>query len=173
MNEYVTCFACGAKCLNVEFETHAYMLSAPGCWEMYTEVLAREYSDLLYWKAHQFTVDAYACQHVGEENDRRAINSVYIHLVSLYVLFELGQEDTLAPKLRAKAAQFIKAQTKLERLTPPESPGELTIYEVWNNDDGQQHYEIAKNWARSVWEAWGIHHGKIEEIVYRLIPDHT
>ncbi len=92
------------------------MLSSPGCWVMFTEVLAREYSDLTYWKGHQFTVDAYACQHVRKKEDRRALNSVNIHLVSLYCIFELGLGQEEAPKLRAKFSQFHKGKNSLEWL---------------------------------------------------------
>jgi len=44
---------------------HAYMLSSPGCWAAYGELLAREYSDSAYRRLHRLSVDAYALQHPG------------------------------------------------------------------------------------------------------------
>ena len=169
MNDYIKCFACGSKCLNIGSTTHPYMLSAPGCWEMYMEVLTKEYSDLMYWRAHQYTVDAFACQHVGLKDDRRAKNSVYIHLISLYALFELDQKSSTAPLLRTKAADFVKKETTLEYLTPPPTFGALTVYEVWNNEDGMQHYDKAKAWAKSVWDAWSHQHDRIDTLAKRLL----
>lgn len=167
MQEYIPCFACGAKSLNIEGEVHEYMLASPGCWEMFNEVLAREYSDLRYWRAHHFTVDAYACQHVGKKEDRRALNSVNIHLVSLHGIFKKGLSQSEAPKLKEKFSQFHKGKNTLEWLEPP-SFGPLTIFELWDNDDVNLHYELAENWARSVWEAWRPQHEKIDELIRQI-----
>ena len=60
------CFSCGAQVPDVEGPTHRYMLSSPGCWAVFGEVLAREYSNALYMKNHRLTVDAYAVQHPGK-----------------------------------------------------------------------------------------------------------
>ncbi|MEM8970201.1 MAG: DUF5946 family protein, partial [Bacteroidota bacterium] len=100
MSDYINCFGCGAESLNIEGECHKYMLASPGCWMMFTEIMEREYSDLRYWKGHQFTVDAYACQHVGKKEDKRAVNSVNIHLASLYGVFEQGLSISETPTLR-------------------------------------------------------------------------
>ncbi len=168
MNEYIPCFACGAKSLNIEGEVHEYMLSAPGCWEMFNEVLAREYSDLRYWRGHQFTVDAYACQHVGKKEDSRALNSVNIHLASLHGVFEKGLSQAETPKLRERFSQFYKGKNLLDWLEPPSSFGQLTVFELWNNEDADLHFEIAQNWARSVWKAWEHQHDKIHELVSQI-----
>jgi hypothetical protein len=161
MSDFIDCFGCGAKSLDIEGECHKYMLSSPGCWEMYTEAMEREYSDLRYWKAHQFTVDSYACQHVGKKEDKRAVNSVNIHLAALYGIFEKGLSLDQAPKLRSQFSQFYKGTDLLEWLEPPQSFGELTIYEIWNNEDVNLHFDLAKQWAKSVWEAWAHQHGQI------------
>ncbi|GLR19584.1 DUF5946 family protein [Portibacter lacus] len=88
MEDYITCFSCDAKSLNFDGNCHEYMLSSPGCYEMFNEVLEKEYSDYRFSKAHHYTVDAYAIQHPGELKNQKAVNSVGIHLVSLYFLFE-------------------------------------------------------------------------------------
>lgn len=165
MNEYISCSWCGAQCLNIEGECHKYMLSSPGCWEMFNEVLEREYSDLRYWKAHQFTVDAYACQHVGKKEDKRAVNSVNIHLASLYMMFEMNVNIHDAPTIRTKFSQFYKGKNLLEWLEPPASMGELTIFEIWDNNDVNKHYKIAERWAKSVWQAWVHQHKTIANLV--------
>lgn len=74
------CFSCGALVPKTEGPTHDYMLSLPGCWAVYGEVLAREYERPSYMVNHRLTVDAYAVQHPGEPT-RAATRSVWLHLV--------------------------------------------------------------------------------------------
>ena len=78
------CFSCGGCFERHEGPTHKYMLSSPGCWKAYGELLAREYGNpLLFGAVHRLTVDAYALQHPGNPSDRRATQSVWIHYVAL------------------------------------------------------------------------------------------
>ncbi len=165
MTDYINCFGCGAQSLNMEGECHSYMLASPGCWEMFTEIMGREFSDMRYAKGHQFTVDAYACQHIGKQEDKRALNSVNIHLAALYDIFEGGVELSEATKLRSQFSQFYKGKNLLKWLDPPESFGHLTVFELWNNEDPDLHFELAKNWARSVWQSWSHQHQHIAALV--------
>ena len=165
------CFACGAKVQNVKGECHEYMLSSPGCWSMYCEELNREYSDLKYWNGHQFSVDAYACQHVGVKEDKRAIRSVNIHLASLYMIFERGISLSEAPKVRSTFSQNYKNKDLLMWLDPPESFGSLTIADVWSNQDPDNHFELAQNWAESVWRAWSHQHRAVRDLVDNILID--
>ena len=141
------------------------MLASPGCWEMFNEIMEKEFSDRRYWKGHQFTVDAYACQHVGNKDDKRAVNSVNIHLAALYGIFEEGLILSEATKLRSQFSQYYKGKELLTWLQPPENFGPLTIFEVWNNEDPDLHFEISKNWARSVWQTWSHQHQQIASLV--------
>lgn len=165
-NDYISCFWCGAKSLNIEGECHEYMLASPGCWIMFTEIMVKEFSDLRCWEGHQFTVDAYACQHVGKKEDQRAVNSVNIHLASLFGIFEedLNPEDT--PKFRSQFSQYYKRRNILKWLEPPEYMGDLTIFELWNNESVDLHYEIAEKWAKSVWISWSHQHENIAALVH-------
>lgn len=169
MEEYIPCFACGAKSMNIEGECHKYMLSSPGCWEMFNEVLEREYSDIRYWRGHQFTVDAYACQHVGKKEDKRAVNSVNIHLASLYMMFEMDIRKDEAPIVRSKFSQFYKGKNILAWLEPPSTFGQPTIFEIWDNEKVEFHYELVEAWARSVWESWVHQHKTIANLVNATI----
>jgi hypothetical protein len=165
MSDYINCFGCGAKSLNFEGEVHNYMLSSPGCWAMFCEIMDREFSDIRYWRAHQFTVDAYAASHVGKKEDIRAVNSVNIHLAALYFIFEKGMSLEETPKLRSRFSQYYKGKDQLEWLVPPSSFGDLSIYELWENEVPEMHYPIAENWARSIWEAWSHQHDRVKELV--------
>lgn len=163
MEEYIKCPSCGAKALNIEGETHEYMLSASGCWEMFCEVLEKEYSDFQYSKAHHYTVDSYACQHPGESQNPKAVNSVGIHLMSLYMLFEKGMDLEKSADLKSKFAQYNKSNKIITSLDPPKSFGKITVFDIWGLDNKEQHFPVCERWARSVWESWSAHHQKIAQ----------
>ncbi len=75
----VSCFSCGALAPDIDGPVHRYMDSSPGCWALFGEVLAREYSDYNYASHHRLTVDAYAVQHPGKPSPP-SIGSVAVHL---------------------------------------------------------------------------------------------
>ena len=43
-------------------------------------------------------------------------------------------------------------------LDPPVSLGEITILDVRDAKDPDEHIERVREWARLVWEAWAPHH---------------
>lgn len=152
--DYINCFSCGAKSLNIEGACHPYMLSSPGCYEMFTEVLEKEYSDLEYARAHHYTVDAYALQHPGDLSNPKAINSVGIHLVSLYCHFELGFAIHQCAEIKVKVAEWNKAERFIHPLPKPEEFSGLTLFDVWDNDIPERHFEVAKEWAKDAMDSW-------------------
>ena len=81
------CFSCGGKFPDIDGPVHRYMDSSAGCWAVYGEVLAREYSDPSFFEVHRLTVDAYAVQHPGAK-DRQSIQSVGVHLIRLCLFLE-------------------------------------------------------------------------------------
>lgn len=92
------CPGCGALLPAEAGPTHAYMRSSPACWARFGEILAREFSDPAYFALHQLTVDAYAVQHPGGA-DRRAIQSVGLHLMTLCMVLEEGADPRNGPRL--------------------------------------------------------------------------
>lgn len=156
--EYINCFSCGAKSLNLEGSVHPYMLSDPGCYEMFNEVLEKEYSDFNYAKAHHYTVDAYASQHPGEPTNPKAVNSVGVHLVSLYFLFERNMDITLAADIKMDFSQFHKKHKIISPLKKPSSLGDISIFNIWDNENPDRHFELCKEWARCTWNVWKAEH---------------
>lgn len=135
---------------------------------MFCEIMDREFSDLRCWNGHQFTVDAYASQHVGNREDPRALNSVNIHLASLHAYFEKGWADDDLPDLRSRFSQYYKGKGLLEWLDPPLSMGDLTIFELWENVNPDLHEQTARQWAESVWKAWTPMHDRVASLVKNI-----
>ncbi len=160
--EYIQCFACGAKSLNIEGESHKYMLSSPGCWAMYCEVLEKEYSDFRLARSHNYTVDAYACQHPGKKEVSQAYKSVGIHLCSLHMYFHHGMDVAEGGNFKNKFSQYNKEHDFIHWLEPPSSLGPITVFDLWNMENEEAHLDISKEWAHSTWKAWQEHLSTIE-----------
>lgn len=152
--ELESCPGCGALVPETDGPTHRYLGASPGCWAVFGEVLAREYSDQRYWPVHQLTVDAYAVQHPGQTSPQ-TIQSVAVHLISLYLVLEEGRTVDEA----GKAMHWATTQKHHFRwLEPPASRGNITILDVREATSPAEHAELVEAWARSAWDTWSDHH---------------
>lgn len=146
---------------SIDGPVHRYMESSPGCWAIYGEVLAREYSDPSLMGVHRQTVDAYAAQHAGQPSPQ-SIRSIGIHLVRICLMVEQGFDDDAA----ARAMPVISdSREKFHWLVPPAKMGAITVVDVWKAENAQDHVEAARKWARSVWQAWTPHHDQVRRWV--------
>src|SRR5262245_59188292 len=156
----IHCVGCGALVPDTNDSTHDFIGSSPGCWALYCEVLAKEYSDYRFGRVHRLTVDSYAVQHPGKP-ERRSIQSVAVHLIGLHLSLELEFENTRSVKILQAAADRSDSFIWLD---PPESLGAITIVDVHRaGDDPQEHKHLVKEWARSTWNAWKTHHPTIRK----------
>lgn len=153
------CFSCGGIFPDIDGPVHRYMTSSPGCWAIYGEVLAREYSDFAYAEVHRLTVDAYAVQHPGS-TDRQSIQSVGVHLVRLCLFIEHGLTEKKANDAMLEAA---KNKHNFFYLKPPESFGSITAADIHKASSAEEHKKLVRKWAKSVWEAWSAHHDTIRQ----------
>ncbi len=151
------CFSCGGMYPDINGPVHRYMASSPGCWSVYGEVLAREYSNPSCFEVHRLTVDAYAVQHPGS-TDRQSIQSVGVHLIRLCLFFERGLTSENANNAMLEAGKNKHTFTCLE---PPESLGTITAADVAKTNTVDDHKAIVRAWAKNTWGAWSIHHDKI------------
>lgn len=151
------CPGCAACFPDTPGPTHPYMESSPGCWAAFGDVLAREYSDPVYFDIHRLSVDAYAVQHAGRPS-RQSIQSVGVHLVRLHLFLEQG----LAPE-KANAAMLAAAKEKHSYvwLDPPQSLGAITVVDVARTQSVIDHKRAVREWATSAWQAWSSHHDTV------------
>lgn len=150
----VRCIGCGGLVPDVEGPVHRYLESSSGCWRLYGEVLAREYSDLAFWAAHRLTVDSYAVQHPGRSSPQ-TIQSVCVHLLSLYLVLERGAD----PQYATRAMQtMVRQKDRFVWLTPRSSLGRITVVDVAAASTAAEHGQRVRAWAESAWSAWSPHH---------------
>lgn len=153
------CYGCGALVPDMEGSTHRYLGASAGCWAVYGEVLEREYGDFRYGRSHGLTVDAYAAQHPGTPSPQ-SIRSVAVHLVALFLRLERGARTEELYSARERVASLGK-RGGLAWLEPPASRGGITILDVRDAEDPDEHAERVRVWAASVWRAWSCHHEAI------------
>ena len=151
------CIGCGGLVPQMDGPTHRYMESSPGCWHVYGELLAREYSDQAFRVAHRLTVDSYAVQHPGRPTPQ-AIQSVCLHLISLCLVVERGLTAAYATRVMGEAT---RAKERFFWLTPPVSLGAVTVSDVASPATASQHEERVRAWAEAAWSAWEQHHATV------------
>ena len=158
MADLVLCPGCGASVPDVDGPVHAYMRSAPGCWQRYGEVLAREYGLGGFGSAHRLTVDTYAVQH-PQNPDRRDRQSVALHLMSPCLV--LGRAEDM---LRARSAIAEHAErhggSEFPWLEPPPSLGELTVL-TSTPLGARRACRARQGLGRIGWNAWSEYHARV------------
>lgn len=157
-----TCAGCGLALPHRQGPTHAYLGASAACWALYGEVLAREYSEPAYFGIHQLTVDVYAVQHPGVP-ERRSIQSVALHLITLCLILEDGVDPIQGPKLHRRLAKH----HRFRWLEPPHPNGRLTVADVRRATSRPGHERTVEAWARDVWRAWAPHHATVRRWIDR------
>lgn len=156
----IACPGCGGHFPDSNGPTHPYMQSSAGCWKYYGEVLAREYQNpALFAGAHRLTVDAYAIQHPGDPDERRAYQSVRLHYLSLHLIFKHNWD------LQA-VTQKLESLLNRPFNVLPEPPGkfDMTVLDAWQSDDAH-HADTIRRWAHSAYTAWSCLSSYAEETI--------
>jgi hypothetical protein len=162
INGQIKCYGCGASVETSDGATHKYIGAAAGCWAIYGEILAKEYSNPSYfYPAHRLTADTYAVQHPGVPG-RQATQSVYVHLAGLYLTLENNLDAQKIPKIMSTLTEQSENFVWLE---PPVPNGKITVLDVAKAIDAEEHQKIVREWAEDVWQAWATHHPKIKQLV--------
>lgn len=135
-----------------EGPTHAYMVSAAGCWE--------PYCSLEDWKSQltgeeaigivQDLVDCFAVQHASNP-DRRNHQSVAVHLMSLCSGLERGSTGR---ERRERIGSWVGRDYPVLELRPAGYP--ITISDVAAAPVAERPSTIERL-ARSSWSAWAAH----------------
>jgi hypothetical protein len=141
---------------------HPYLGGSASCWAAYGELLAREYGDPAYMKAHRQTVDAYCAQHPGLP-ERRTIQSINVHLAGLCLVIERGCSGDFARGVIGKLAG--SRQDGFRWLPPPPSLGEVWVTDVLAAAGPSAHEREVRRWAEAVWSAWEPYHSHVRALV--------
>jgi hypothetical protein len=106
----------------------------------------------------RLVTDAYMVQHPGVP-ERRAIQSVGLHLVALCLVLEHGlPPDRLSPTLQ----RILVRPPAWRCLDPPVPNGRLTIGDVAAGMEAGDPRAAIEAYVRGIWDAWAGHRTKVE-----------
>lgn len=137
--------------------THAYIGASAGCWAAWGELQARSFASPAIASVQPLAVDVYAVQHPGRA-ERRAIQSVWVHLVSLCLILEHGRSP--ADGIRAKQ-QLLAGSRSVARLEPSPRAYPVTVLDIVAVTDPGAVPGAVRRWARVTWEVRRPHHDTI------------
>lgn len=165
VTEKIKCYGCGALVDNKEGQPHKYIGANQSCWDLYGQILAKEYGEFNYPQlTHRLTVDTYAIQHPGQPS-RQSTQSVNVHLISLYLIMAKGYDGETATK---RIGEILSSEPKFEWLEPPVPNGQKTVIDVLKANNKDEHEIKVREWAEDVWASWFSKHGQTIE---RLVKD--
>ena len=150
------CPGCGAVVGPSRGPTHAYIAASPGCWARFAELSVE---GVALPGLRQMATDAYAAQHPGVP-DRRSIQSVCVHLVSLCAALERGWPGARGPELLRRA---VADPPEWRRLDAPAPIGSVTVLDVCAAASAPDRGRRVRHWAEDVWGAYGAHHDIVRE----------
>ena len=151
------CIGCGGLFPPFDGPTHDYMESSTGCWRVFGDLLAAEYSASDLLPVHRLSVDTFAVQHPGGAS-RQAIQSVGLHLARLYIQLEHPRPPKETNEVMR---QFAGRKASLTRLTPPQKFS-MTLADVAPFIGAPSHASKIEEWARAAWNDWRAAHDYIK-----------
>lgn len=149
------CGGCGVALPVIEGPVHPYFDPSPACWALYGELLAEQYADPERMAYSQLFLDSYAMQHPGGK-DRRAIQSVAVHGMTLCLFVEEGVDPALGTKLH----KYMVTRPVFHWLEPPPPDSDWLTVGDMRAIEQIRRTEVYR-WAAGVWAAWKEHHDTI------------
>jgi hypothetical protein len=172
--EYETCPGCGAALPKVDGPTHRYIEASPACWALYTALTGAGEPPMAPAPAVALIVDAYAVQHPGAPSDQ-AIQSVAVHLLALYGVFERGvvPENALWVRRRALREDVGSRRGRFRWLAPPTLTGSPTVADIVAAPTPAARAEQARRYVEAAWSLWSAEHGGTISAWYDefIVPD--
>lgn len=159
MTPFTPCPNCYALLPAVDGPTHRYIGASAACWELYTNLNNGGEPPLAPSSHNTLLVDAYAAQHHGVPSDQ-AIQSVAVHLLTLYGVFERGVPVEKALWLRRRGLREQKSgkRGRYHWLTPPSFAGSITIAAIVQLPTPSARSQKVKEYVEQVWAIWSKPH---------------
>lgn len=150
-----TCPDCGAVLPKFDGPTHRYLGASASCWALYAALSGGGEPPIAPGPLNALLIDAYAAQHPGTPSNQ-AIQSVAVHLLTLYGVLERGVSIDRAVWLRTRPLRA-GARPKHSRfvwLTPPSFANTLKVADIVAAPTPTARAARLSEYVRSVWSAW-------------------
>ena len=150
------CPDCGLELPVSSGAQHPYIGASAACWNLYSYLLAGEppVAATAYGKLLN---DAYCVQHHGLPEKAAAVQSVAIHLTTLYAVLKQGQRDTYWIRTRMLRGERRNRFTWLE---PPKTNKVMTIQHIIEGQSSQERAERLDAYVTAVANNWLAVHEK-------------
>jgi len=157
----VLCDGCGSYLPHVGIalpdETH---VTSAECFTLYGELLAMTYGDAELRGSLQLLVDAWNAQHPFENYDRKADQSLALHLMTLFLFFEEGVSPEFGAELHGS---MMVNRIAFDHLPPPSFRGAFTVEDAFEQFGTPAYHTVLRDWAGEVWSAWAAEYYDVVE----------
>jgi hypothetical protein len=163
------CPGCGAVLPPMDGPIHRYIGASPACWAIYSGLLNGGEPPMAPTPFGALLVDAYAAQHPGTPS-AQAIQSVAVHLLTLYGVLERGVPlaDALWLRQRALRGSLEARRQRFSWLTPPVFDDRHTVAGIAGEPSPASRAERVQPYVEAVWTAWSVEHESTVAAWYEL-----
>jgi hypothetical protein len=124
-----------------------------GCRERFEALLARDFSDPLFFRAHRMFVDTYCLQH--PEDYCASAKSLAAHLAGLCWILESAAGAAVGP---GRLHRWLSGDRRLDKPKLPEQRGVLTIGDLPQGGSPAEWARKVREWAGCTWAAYAQLH---------------
>jgi hypothetical protein len=151
------CPGCGQELPVIDGARHAYVGASSACWTRFAGLGAT--LPFGGTALRRLVTDAYMVQHPGVA-ERRAIQSVGLHLVALYLVLDRG----LPPDNLSATLQRALARPPTWRwLEPPVPNGSSTIVDLETAITAGRTADAVESYVHGVWASWAPHRATVAQ----------
>lgn len=166
---FVNCNECKIKCKKAEWLDNKLVLSKccsfePCCHKMYLQTIEHFYKAVESEHSVGYIVDTFSIQHPGAYSSPTEITKLGVHLLSLYMHFMKNLDAKHLSSFKSKLLLYNEKFHIIEKFDVPNSLGESTIKDVWDNLGSPYIADIAKDWAFQSFQHWQENLPKLNEI---------
>jgi len=123
-----------------------------GCRKLFEKLCARELDNPISYRVHRMMVDAYCLQHPDEYC--ASAKSFAAHFTGMCCAIEHKSHPNVLRRLQ----QWLSGKAAVEKPELPERRGELTLVEVYRQQDPVPEMLAVNRWAQSTWDAYSTLH---------------
>jgi uncharacterized protein DUF5946 len=138
-----------------------------GCRTLFEELCAKEWDNPISYRVHRMIVDAYCLQHPDEYC--ASAKSFAAHLTGLCCAIEHKSHPNVLRGLQ----HWLSGKAAVEKPAIPAKRGELTLMEVYREQDPVPQMLAANRWAQSTWDAYANLHSLAGNWIERAMQRFT
>jgi hypothetical protein len=153
------CPDCGVRLPVVDGPQHRYIGASAACWALFSALNNGGEPSLAPAPWRPLLTDAYAAQHPGSPSPQ-AIQSVAVHLLTLYGILERGRKMEEVYRLRQRGLPEARAarRARFHWLTPPDLTQTRPLTTITTPATPAARSAQLQPYVEAIWEIWAAAH---------------